>query len=224
MSNFRRIPYPSSDKVAQGLCFSSNERFIYVTNATDIYQIDLENEDEVYHVAYVRSWDETGWPVGLGMIFQGPDCRLYVSPGSTTYYLHVIMKPDRKGAACEFIERGIELPTIIGGDLPNIAQYRYLTGCDSSKEIPFVKTSVINPSNKESDLTLYPNPAHDLLSIKSDKPVKSYTIYSIYGQLLQSDMMNNKEIDILGLSSGTYFLSIEYVDGGRAVEKFVKKR
>lgn len=159
---------------------------------------------------------ETGWPIGLGMIFQGPVCRLYVSPGSGTYYLHVIMESDKK------IERGIESPTILVYDIPNIAQYRYLTSCDSSREILFVITSTLNPSEEESDLTLYPNPARDLLSIKSEKPIKSYTICSIYGVRLQSDILNNTEIGISGLSSGTYFLSVDYVDGGRGVEKFVK--
>ncbi|NBB88355.1 MAG: hypothetical protein GVX96_01015, partial [Bacteroidetes bacterium] len=33
LSNFRVIPYPDSRNVAKGLCFSPNERFIYVTTA-----------------------------------------------------------------------------------------------------------------------------------------------------------------------------------------------
>ncbi len=128
---------------------------------------------------------------------------------SPSWVAHDVLSSGALVAAGYFYKNGVYHPVLVKVDK---------NGC---LDTPCLPTSTETPSMSK-DLKVYPNPARDLLRIKSDKPIKSYTIYSIYGTRLQSDIMNHPEIEISELSSGTYFLSIEYVDGGREVEKFVK--
>ncbi len=130
---------------------------------------------------------------------------------SPSWVAHDVLSSGALVAAGYFYKNGVYHPVLVKVDK---------NGC---LDTPCLPTST-EASSMNKDLKVYPNPARNLLNIKSEKAIKSYAIYSIYGQLLLSDMMSNTEIDILGLSSGTYFLSIEYVDGGRNVEKFVKMR
>lgn len=201
LSNFRTIPYPDSRNVAKGLCFSPNERFIYVTTAENVYQIDLEKNDEIFNLGYERSFDEFGWPVDLGMIFPGPDCKLYVSPGSTTYFLHVILSPNEKGESCQFIERAVELPSSVHHHLPNIPQYRYLSGCDSTIHFPFLMNRVHGSVTAQKQIDIYPNPVSTELNLIYPKIEEQKTLILV-------NMHGQKILDIF-LQRGTDQLSID---------------
>ena len=218
------IPYPDSNHIATGLCFSPNSRFIYVTTAENIYQIDLEENNEVYHVGHFSSRDEENWPVGLGMIFAGPDCRLYVSPASTTYYLHTILHPDEKGAECKFVEKALELPTNMSHDLPNLPQYRYLSGCDTSIVFPF-KSTVLEDVLAKIEFKIYPNPASDYIEViltKMDRWSK-WEIINVSGEReLRGAYSDMKKIDVSALSPGMYFLQLTDKSGRVITNKFVK--
>jgi len=225
LSNFRKISYPNSENVASGLCFSPNGRFIYVTTAENVYQIDVENENEIFHVGHYRSFDDYNWPVGLGVIFSGPDCRLYVSPGSTSYFLHVILNPNEKGGNCNFIERAIDLPSAVPHDLPNIPQYRYITGCDTSIVFPF-ETSVLDEVLDKLDFKIFPNPSFDYIEVvltKMDR-WKRWEIRNIEGEvMLKGKYRDMKKIDISSLSRGMYFLKMTDKTGIVRISKFVKE-
>ena len=213
LSNFRAIPYPDSRNVAKGLCFSPNERFIYVTTAENVYQIDLEQDGEVFHIGYFRSFDEFGWPVGLGMIFPGPDCRLYVSPGSGTNNLHAILSPNKKGMDCEFVERAIELPSRMPHHLPNIPQYRYLTGCDSTIYYPFTTSTNPPPGRNQKRMDIYPNPAWSEVHLlfPSVEQHKQLIIVNTDGQKVQDIHLtrgsNETSVDVSDLPAGVYWIS-----------------
>lgn len=212
LSNFRVIPYPDSRNVAQGLSFSPNERFIYVTTAENVYQIDLEQDDEVFHIGYFRSFDEFGWPVGLGMIFPGPDCKLYVSPGSTTYFLHAILSPNKKGADCQFVERAIELPTSVPHHLPNIPQYRYLSGCDSTIHYPFTTSTTPPPGSNQKRMDIYPNPVSNELNLifPSAEAGKPLIVINTDGQKVLDIHLtrgsNQMTVDVSALPPGVYWI------------------
>ena len=213
LSDFRTIPYPDSQNVAKGLCFSPNERFIYVTTAENVYQIDLAQDDEVIHLGYFRSFDEFGWPVGLGMIFPGPDCKLYVSPGSSTYFLHAILSPNEKGADCQFVERAIELPTSVPHHLPNIPQYRYLNGCDSTIYYPFTTSTDPLPGRNQKRMDIYPNPvlSEVHLLFPSVEQHKQLIILNTDGQKVQDIHLtrgsNETSVDVSDLPAGVYWIS-----------------
>jgi hypothetical protein len=64
----------------------------------------------------------------------------------------------------------------------------------------------------ESALSVYPNPAIDVITVKGNWLVGQTTsIYNQQGQIVQSYTITspgNQEISVAGLSSGVYFLKV----------------
>jgi hypothetical protein len=76
-------------------------------------------------------------------------------------------------------------------------------------------------------LTIYPNPATDLLNINiSNASFKnsSISIFSVSGQQIINSTMNgaNAQLNIEGLSNGVYFMTVANENGFNKSIKFVK--
>ena len=69
-------------------------------------------------------------------------------------------------------------------------------------------------------IKLYPNPAHDVLTIDSDSPI-AVSLMNIHGQVLNTFPNNvNHQVDLSNLSQGIYLIS---VNQGQQVHRFVKE-
>ena len=79
-----------------------------------------------------------------------------------------------------------------------------------SNEVQVLFTHELNIDNlAQNDFIIYPNPVVKTLKIKSEKVVvESYQIYSISGELVQTGVVENNEIELGELSSGKYLLRI----------------
>lgn len=77
----------------------------------------------------------------------------------------------------------------------------------------------VAPGEKEASLTLYPNPATSVITVKDIETLDNYAVYNTSGELVLAGKMINSTIDIDGLSIGTYYLTIG--DSGQKV-KFIK--
>ena len=112
ISNYRNFKYPLLDNgTAKGLAFSPSGQFLYLTAERNLFQMDLQDPDpeaSTVLVANVNLIDETNWPIGVGYLQYGPDCRLYVSPGSTTFYIYVVYRLDLKAPDCMFEAKAIK--------------------------------------------------------------------------------------------------------------------
>ena len=71
------------------------------------------------------------------------------------------------------------------------------------------------------EVSLYPNPANDILNIEMTSDVKSIEIYNIQGQKVLSS--NQKQINVSNLASGIYMIRIQDVDNAIATKKIVKQ-
>ncbi len=224
LSNFRILPYPKEDyEVWKGLCFSPNSRYVYASSDEKLYQLDTELEDEAIKVAEHWTFDGIGWPVSMGNMFLGPDCRIYVSPGSTTNYLHVINNPDEKGEKCNFLPRVMELPSRFLWDFPNMPQYRNISPCNYDIKLEVGSSVPDHPSITSDKIILYPNPAQNELRIQSTYKYDEVYIYSSMGYVVGRHNYLDEPIDIGHLESGLYFLHLSYKGskiGG--TQKFVK--
>ena len=80
--------------------------------------------------------------------------------------------------------------------------------------------SVNDLNNLEIAMSVFPNPTHETLFIKSDAQVQSYQIVTLLGQTVQRGNAT-KEIDVKNLAAGTYFLSVQAEEGNK-VMKFIK--
>lgn len=78
-----------------------------------------------------------------------------------------------------------------------------------------------NFNQNNLEVSLYPNPANDVLNIDMINEVKSIEIYTIQGQKVLSS--NQKQISVSDLSSGIYVLKIQDSENAVATKKFVKQ-
>ena len=83
----------------------------------------------------------------------------------------------------------------------------------------------IEEQDKENGFTVFPNPATDVLNIKSKMPMAALRLLDIRGRsLLVVDVASDRQtINLNGIPSGVYLLEMTDQDGRRAVKKFVKE-
>lgn len=80
---------------------------------------------------------------------------------------------------------------------------------------------VSDSSAKTSNISVYPNPAVDFVSIKSESKINKVEVYDISGRKIQVNLDGNK-IDVRNLNPGSYLINIETKEG-KTIEKFIKK-
>ncbi len=89
-----------------------------------------------------------------------------------------------------------------------------------ANKISKVENVLSTPGLNEEKVTLYPNPASNLIKIDGIKENISYSIYSVLGKKIQGGDFNPAgEIEVTNLKSGTYFIQL----GNKTPLKFVKK-
>src|SRR5690625_1015278 len=74
------------------------------------------------------------------------------------------------------------------------------------------------------DFAYYPNPVRDVLNITSQKAVQSVEVYNLTGQRVMSEsMVNQSQIDVSKLTTGTYVFRVTLEDGQVETFKIIKK-
>jgi hypothetical protein len=113
-------------------------------------------------------------------------------------YLHVINRPDQKGAACHFRQRDIEFFNYSGAkSTPNFAQYNVGSAedvCDPSIRMS-VSTTFDTIGDEDIDVLIYPNPATDILQVMVPLPhqIADISILNLQGDPMQrvEDVLHN---------------------------------
>ncbi|MGN0033063.1 MAG: T9SS type A sorting domain-containing protein [Candidatus Limimorpha sp.] len=81
----------------------------------------------------------------------------------------------------------------------------------------FQKTTSLNSVNKQS-LSIFPNPAKDIIRINNLEGNNEVSIITLQGQTIKkSDVTNDGNIDISDLNPGVYIINV-----GKLVSKFIK--
>ena len=206
LSNYRAYQYPTANP--RGLCFSPSDEYVYVSNGEHIFQIDITtdpDDPEIFDYGHQRITGANGWPIGVGNMQTGPDCRIYVAPSSSTNYMHVIHNPDEQGAGAG-LEKHIELPMRVGNSFTNVPNL--FSSCDSTIAWE-ITTSVVDVADSVSDIYIYPNPSAytTIVSLPVGSSGKLY-VYDVMGQLVYTYDKDNGSsevlIDISDWDTGTY--------------------
>ena len=85
------------------------------------------------------------------------------------------------------------------------------------QELGYLST---NDFNSFSDFSIYPNPANDFISVKSNENIESLEILSLEGRKIKS--ANASTIDISNLSTGIYLLQVKTEEGKTGIKKVIK--
>lgn len=96
--------------------------------------------------------------------------------------------------------------------LKGISYYR-LDQYDFNGEVNSSGIRSVSNNSMHSAISIYPNPASELISVKSSKEIKEVSVHAITGEKLfsvqKSSAIQTLQIDISTLSSGVYFIRSE---------------
>ncbi len=106
-------------------------------------------------------------------------------------------------------------------NMPNDTCYSY-----AAVNINCGSPSGIKDNSKKTITALYPNPAKEVLNVKTAMPFVNVNVYDLLGKEMSShfDIQNTEgKIYVEEFLPGTYFVKIQFEDGNQAYIKFIKE-
>ncbi len=214
LSNLKTLKIKDTEEIyLSTIEFSPNSQFLYVGVLDSLWQIDTWEEDLEDGLELIDVWDGTMDPFAttFTVMALAPNCKIYMASGSSTNTYHVINKPNEKGKACDFVQRGIQLPyTSSLGNMPNFPRFRV----DEEDKCDPTITSVFGKDVfYRRDLKAYPNPMHDFLTVEiPENRSGRLFLFDLNGQLVWQGVgqrSETKQIDFSFLEAGVY--SLEFI-------------
>jgi hypothetical protein len=228
-----RIHIDINDSAAGGgAAFSPSGRFLYVSSMYYTYQFDVWAADIAQSQTTVAVWDTfySPWPPFATVFYLAqlaPDNKIYVNCPNSTQAMHVINYPDSAGLACDFCQNCIALPAYNSLTIPN--HPNYFLGQQAGSLCDSLHIDVSEITSAGFPLTVFPNPARDLLYItqESKHPFQWVRVINSLGQAqdiaLRSINKNDYiEVHIASLVPGIYFLEM-ISNEQKVVRRFVKE-
>ena len=214
-SNLRILEFSDpNEAIFNGLEFSPNSELLYLTNLDTLFQVDLITTHLRDGLKVIDVYDGVLDPfhTSFAMCALGPDCRIYIRPLSSTNVFHVVNKPNERGTACNFVERGIRLPQGSStGSFPNHPRFRV----DDDEPCDPDISSFFGPDVLyRKELNVYPNPADEIVNI--DNPLTSD------GHLIVTDLSGKKMLPEIKVNSydSRYQLDISSLATGKYIVEF----
>jgi len=120
------------------------------------------------------------------------------------------------------VSKTISLSSYIGQSNVKV-RFRYVAdNADgiSIDDVQVLAGTLATDEVSKSQTSIYPNPTKGEINIKTDKKIKSSTVFDLSGKvLLQS---NSEKVNISSFTKGTYLLKVEFADGSTKTEKVIK--
>ena len=155
----------------------------------------------------------------LQMVFPGSLCPnapsdMITAMGKDGQFLNVV--PNQNLVWVRMGEEPNNLPVPF---LLNDAIWEYVNNLVCSS------TSINNQPCNTYSVQLFPNPASNILNIKSDRPLSIVEIFNVQGQLIKKINTQNKEISISisDLSKGLFFVKTSLPNGYQWTGKLIKE-
>jgi hypothetical protein len=205
-----------------GATFSSDNTKIYISagiNGYGIFQFDLNagngNPDSV-RASKTKISDGQKNYYGLQLAVDG---KIYASiyGGVGGQYISVINYPNLPGLSCNCIDSAIYL----NGGLCSYTFPNFIDSYDYSNTT-FNCTTVYDESFQKTEISIYPNPATNIIQIDGLCTNAIVDVYDISGKLLLTKQLISNQIDISSLAKGLYFIKLS-TETGSVVRKFVKE-
>ncbi len=193
--------------------WSPNSRFIYTSSSEDLFQVDTWEEDLQDGVRFIDSYNGAMDPFTskLYLMVQAPDCKIYMTPASGSYSLHVINEPDKLGTDCDFVQGAINLPNSNSGGLPNFPRFRV---DEEEKCDPTISSVFGQAVYYRRDLKAYPNPTSGplTLEIPEDFTTGTLEIVDIRAGTVHRQKLDHPQeqfaLDIGQLPAGVYHIEL----------------
>lgn len=204
----------SDETATSGVAISPNSRYLYACFTKEVYQFDLAAENMAASKILIAEWD--GFvdynPTNFSFMQLAPNGKIYIAGNGINIHLHVINQPNQAGLACDLVQHGIELPSLIFANLPNFPNFRL---GESDEPCDFMLATSI-AHTKTEDVKIYPNPASHMMYVElPEAEAVSFTLLDAFGRVvLAQDFTNEKllAIYVSSLASGFYFYQIVGAD------------
>ena len=216
LSNLKQVDIYDGDPYAffSSVEFSPDSRFMYFSLQDSLWQLDTYEQNLNDGKELIAVWDGTNDPFAttFTLMALAPNCKIYICSGSSTNTYHVINKPNEKGSACDFVQRGIQLPhTSSLANMPNFPRFRV----DDDEKCDPTITSVFGAGViYRRDLRIYPNPSFGDVFIEIPDGQDGFiSVYDLNGKQIMEPIEVNgvmeKQIGFSHLPDGSYF--VEFV-------------
>jgi hypothetical protein len=195
------------DSSGNGVCFSPNGQFVYISKRWNIYQYEHNEPDSSLAWYHIIQGPDTAmlYFQKYSSLHRGIDGRIYIGNGGAQLkQMSVIDKPDIKGVGCQFCRKCFRLDdtTYMGfGAPPDMPDFTL----GPSNTICWPLATPTIEKNSEA-LLVYPNPSHTLFYFKNKIGLRKY-LYSTLGQLIRTTQSN--EMDIRGVHPGVYYVQCD---------------
>ena len=221
LSNWKHAD--SINGILGGLAFSLNSKQLYVSTEMQLYQFNIsDTAQSLNNLKYlVASWDSTYSPAPpfattFYLAQLAPDNKIYISGGNGVPILHVINYPDSIGAACNFIQHAINLPTVNAFTIPNYPNY--FLGADSGSVCDTLMLGIKQDEtefNYGNNVRLSPNPAQNYFNVNFNFVSNNKTPFILYSSF-------GSEVDRMdiGKEQSPYFVKTDRLKNGIYFWKF----
>ena len=232
LDNFQHIPI-KNEGLADGVAFSPNSRFLYVSAEDSLFQFDMDASNISSSETLVGVFD--GYQSPFSTNFHdaqlAPDCKIYINSFATVDVLHVIHNPDEPGLACNFEQHAVQLPFNHGRSLPYFPNYRLgplVEGEDPPPPCePVVSTKEEEPPSRQKTY-VFPNPAPGYFKVVFEEALQRpgrVVLYNGLGQAVLEEALGagSREfrLEVGDVPPGLYFYSVllegALVKGGKLV-------
>lgn len=105
--------------------------------------------------------------------------------------------------------------------LEGVAYYGYNINVD--EVVVAAQNLATQESVKKESLSIYPNPATDVINLKSNQTITEITIYDAIGKIVLNSKESGNQIKVSHLLPGIYILQTKDRSGNVNREKFIKK-
>ena len=196
------------DSLLNGVCFSPNGQFVYISKRWNIYQYEHNEPDSSlawYHI--IQGPDTTYQKFQYySSLHIGIDGRIYIGNwGAQHKQMSVIDKPDIKGIGCQFCRKCFRLDdtTYMGfGAPPDMPDFNL--GASGQVCWPLSQSE---SEVRSAEWVVYPNPSSTVFIVQN-KQGKKKELYNVQGELLFST--KEDVIDVKHLAKGMYYLRVEH--------------
>ena len=198
------------------------------------YMIRFENTGtaEAINVVVTDSLDTSRFDVeSLEIVEASHDMKARIDDGHVAvFYFADILLPFEDATNDGYVVFKIKtLPTLqIGDSFENTAEiyfdYNFPIVTNTTSTSIDVVSSVENVLESDITVNVFPNPAQDNLTITSESPIKSLTIYTTEGRVLQQrSFVGNRsqlQVDVAGLDGGMYLIEV-FTEKGSMIDKIL---
>jgi len=208
------IKFVNIGALGGGIAFSPNSKYLYATSSNLLFQYDLNAIDIEKSIDTVAIFDGNidPFPNDFYLMKLGPDGKIYVSCKNSSKYLTVINNPDKKGKACNVVQRQVKLKSYNQQTFQNHPNYRLGPLKGSPCDTVSVATKDIKP--EDYGIKLFPNPSSTIIKIditipQYDPSIKTEVVVvdvsgAIVMRYVMPDFAYLATLDISKLPSGVY--------------------